>query len=376
MRLIIQRDRLLQSISEVSGAINNKTTKTILTTIKVMLKENGLELTGSDSDISIQAFIPIEESGDEIIEVKKLGAVCLNARLFSEIVRKLPNDTVEIEVKENEHTTISSGKSIFTINGLSSEEYPNLPSIENAVSYELSISTVKTLIKQTKFAVAKNELRPILTGVNWKIDNDQLNCAATDSHRLSKKVIDFSSKNSAINIVIPGKSLEKLNSLLPETTENVEIFFTSNQILFKTKNILFFSRLLEGNYPDVERLIPRDIKTKVNLNTKELWHVVDRASILARENKTNIVKMTVANGQIEISSNTPEIGNVVESIQTSEFSGEGMTVSFNSGYILEAIKAIDDEECSILFSDAMRPFIITGTTDTSIMQLILPVRTA
>lgn len=375
MKFIIQRDRLVQNISEVSGAVAIKTPIQILTTIKITVEEKGILLTGSDSDISIQTFIPTEEAGDEIVEVIERGGICLNAKLFSEIIKKLPNDTVEIEVSKNNHTTITSGKSVFTINGLSHENYPKLPNLEDAVGYNLSIATLKETIKQTCFAVAKNENRPILTGVNWKIEDNQLVCSATDSHRLSKKVIAFDSQDSKINIVIPGKSLIELNKLLPESTENLEVFFTSNQVLFQTNNVLFFSRLLEGNYPDVDRLIPQDITTTIKLNTRDFWHVVDRASILAKEDKANIVKTVVNDGLVEVSSNNPEIGNVEEKVQTSDFKGESIILSFNAGYLMEAIKAIEDEECTIYFSDIMRPFIIKGTTDSTLTQLILPVRT-
>ena len=375
MKIIIQRDRLIQGINDCMRAITTRTTLAILTNIKLTVEKNGLTLTGSDSDISIETFIPIEESGDEIIEIKQTGSICLKAHLFSEIIKKLPQDTVELEVKENFQTIIKSGKSEFKINGLNANDYPQLPTIEKNNGYTLPVDLLKTIIKQTVYAVATTETRPILTGVNWNIENGQLTCAATDSHRLSKKVIPFDSSNEKINIIIPGKSLDELNKILVDTAETVEIYFTKNQVLFRSKNILFYSRLLEGIYPDIERLIPPDTKTTIVINTKDFLKSIDRASILARENRTNTVLFTSNNEMVEISSFTAEVGNVVEDIQASHFNGENLKISFNARYVIDALKTIEDEETVIHFTGIMRPFVLKGAADDSITQLILPVRT-
>ncbi|MDF2558313.1 MAG: polymerase subunit beta [Bacillales bacterium] len=375
MKIIIQRDRLIQGVNDCLRAITSRTTLAILTNIKLSVEKNGLILTGSDSDISIETFIPAEEAGDEIIEIKQTGSICLKASLFSEIIKKLPQDTVELEVKENYLTTIKSGKSEFKINGLNANDYPQLPTVEKDNGYSIPVDLLKTIIKQTVYAVATTETRPILTGVNWVIEDGKLTCAATDSHRLSKKVIPFITKEQKINIIIPGKSLEELSKILIDSAESVEIFFTKNQVLFKSKNIMFYSRLLEGIYPDIERLIPPDTKTTIVLNTKDFLKSIDRASILARENRTNTVLFTSNNEMIEISSFTPEVGNVVEDIQASQFNGENLKISFNARYVIDALRTIDDEETIIRFTGIMRPFVLKGAGDDSITQLILPVRT-
>ncbi|MGE6257596.1 DNA polymerase III subunit beta [Heyndrickxia sporothermodurans] len=378
MKFSIQRDRLIQSVQDVMKAISPRTTIPILTGIKIVVSTEGVALTGSDSDVSIESFIPKEEDGNVLVEISTTGAIVLQAKFFSEIVKKLPMDTVEIEVINHLQTVIRSGKSEFNLNGLDPEEYPHLPQISEENVFKIPTDIVKNLIRQTVFAVSTSETRPILTGVNWKVESDKLTCIATDSHRLAMRsaAIDFAN-DEKYNIVIPGKSLIELNKILDDTNEPVEIVITENQILFKAKHLLFFSRLLEGNYPDTSRLIPTESKTEIVINTKEFLQAIDRASLLAREGRNpNVVKLTtLMSGIIEISSNTPEVGKVVEQVQSQSIEGEDLKISFSAKYMMDALKALEGLEIQISFTGAMRPFIIRPLNDESILQLILPVRT-
>ncbi|MBM4761731.1 DNA polymerase III subunit beta [Bacillus sp. B15-48] len=379
MKFAIQRDHLLQSVQDVMKAVTSKTTIPILTGIKIVATEEGVTLTGSDSDISIESFIPKEEDGNEIVEIKQPGAVVLQAKFFSEIVRKLPTDTVEIDVENHLQTVIRSGKSEFNLNGLDADEYPHLPQLEEDNLFRMPTDLLKTLIRQTVFAVSTSETRPILTGVNWKVLNNELVCIGTDSHRLAlrKARIETGTElEGQHNVVIPGKSLTELSKILDDTSEMIDIVITENQILFKAKHLLFFSRLLEGNYPDTARLIPSDKKTDVIVNTKAFLQAIDRASLLAREGKNNVVKfVSIGETTIEISSNTPEIGKVVEELTAQSFEGEELKISFSAKYMMDALKAIEGTEIQISFTGAMRPFIIRPLNDEATLQLILPVRT-
>jgi DNA polymerase III subunit beta len=377
MRFIIQRDFLLQSVQDVMKAVTSRTTIPILTGIKIVANEEGVTLTGSDSDISIESFIPKEEAGDEIVEIKQPGSIVLQARFFSEIVKKLPTDTVEIIVHNNLQTIIRSGKSEFNLNGLDAEEYPHLPQISEEHVFKIPTDLLKGLIRQTVFSVSTSETRPILTGVNWKVENNELICIATDSHRLALRKARLEADNTeSYNVVIPGKSLTELSKILDDSSDSVDIVITENQVLFKAKHLLFFSRLLEGNYPDTGRLIPTESKTDVVVNTKEFLHAIDRASLLAREGRNNVVKFsTIEGGAIEVSSNTPEIGTVVEEIQSQSIDGEELKISFSAKYMMDALKALEGTEIQISFTGAMRPFVIRPLHDDSILQLILPVRT-
>lgn len=377
MRFIIQRDRLVQSVQDVMKAVTSRTTIPILTGIKMVVTEDGVTLTGSDSDISIESFIPKEEAGDELVEIKQTGSIVLQAKFFSEIVKKLPTDTVEIDVQNHFQTVIRSGKSEFNLNGLDAEEYPHLPQIEEQNAFKIRTDLLKVLVRQTVFAVSTSETRPVLTGVNWKVENGELICIATDSHRLALRKAKVDIENDInYNVVIPGKSLNELSKILDDTNDLVDIVITENQVLFKAKHLLFFSRLLEGNYPDTTRLIPSESKTEVTVNTKEFLQSIDRASLLAREGRNNVVKFsTIEEKVIEVSSNTPEIGKVVEELQAQVITGEELKISFSAKYVMDALKALEGQEIKISFTGAMRPFIIQPLNDDSILQLILPVRT-
>ncbi|CAG9622876.1 DNA polymerase III subunit beta [Sutcliffiella rhizosphaerae] len=377
MKFIIQRDKLVQSVQDVLKAVSSRTTIPILTGIKIVATEEGVTLTGSDSDISIESFIPCEEEGTENVEVQRAGSIVLQARFFSEIIKKLPMDTVEIEVQNQHVTTIRSGKSEFNLNGQDASEYPHLQQIEEQNVFRMPTDLLKNIIRQTVFAVSTSETRPILTGVNWKVENHELSCTATDSHRLAMRKAKVEAENEiSCNVVIPGKSLNELNKILDDTSEPLDIVVTENQVLFKAKNILFFSRLLEGNYPDTSRLIPSESKTDITVTTKDFLQAIDRASLLAREGRNNVVKLaTLEADTLEVSSNSPEVGKVVEQVQSNSIAGEELKISFSAKYMMDALKALEGNEIQINFTGAMRPFVIKTLHDDSMMQLILPVRT-
>lgn len=380
MKFSILRNRLIESVQDVSKAITSKTTIPILTGIKITAQEEGITFTGSDSDISIESFVPKEEDGDEIAVIQQTGGIVLQAKIFGELVKKLPMDIVEIEVANQFQTIIRSGKSNFNLNGLDAEEYPHLPQITEDKVIRIPADILKNLIRQTVFAVSTAETRPILTGVNWNIKGSRLNCIATDSHRLAQRTAEIETAADAeYNIVIPGKSLNELNKILPDSNEPVEIVITDNQVLFKAKHLLFFSRLLEGNYPDTSRLIPTDGKTEIVVNTKEFLQAIDRASLLAKEGQNaNVVKLSSVTdipGTIEITSNSPEIGKVTDRVNCKSIEGEELKISFSSKYMMEALRALEGTEITIRFTGAMRPLIIRPVHDDTTLQLILPVRT-
>nr|WP_318539945.1 DNA polymerase III subunit beta [Terribacillus saccharophilus] len=379
MKFVIQRDRLLASIQDVVKAISSRTAIPILTGMKIEAKEDGITLTGSDSDISIESFIPKEEDGIVYVEQIEPGSIVLQAKYFPEIVRKVPMNAVEIESDAQLNVTIRSGSAEFKLNGQDAEEYPQLPKLHSEDSFELPADLLKNVIKETVFAVSTQETRPLLTGVNVRVQEDQLHFVATDSHRLASRQIPVSTNEAALgfqNVVIPGKSLTELNKILDENQDPVEIRITNNQILFRTKHLYFLSRLLEGNYPDTSRLIPSESKTSLLIDTKELLRSIDRASLLAKENRNNVVKLvTQDSGQLEISSNSPEVGRVVEEVTVQEISGEELRISFSAKYMMDALKVIESEQVKIEFTGAMRPFLIRPTDDEDLLQLITPVRT-
>lgn len=376
MKFEIMRDWLLEGLNDVMKAISQKVANPILTGVKMDVNEKGLTMTGSDSDITICTFIPVEQDGEQVIRVIEPGSIILQAKVFSEIVRKLPTNDVIIEV-ENMQTHIQSGKSEFHLIGSNSDEYPVLPNVKDEYRFSLPSDLMKSIIKETVFAVSQQETRPILTGVHWETDEEKLVCVATDSHRLARReIVPEMMPESPFSVVIPGKSLQELNKILPDNTDLVEIVIADQQVLFKSRNVLFYSRLLEGNYPDTSRLIPSEYKTTVQVNGRKLLQAIDRASLLAREDRNNIVRFSAEGGNtIEVSSNSPEIGKVEELIEAIDVNGEDLKISFSAKYMMDALKAIEGQDIAIHFTGAMRPFILKSMESDAILQLILPVRT-
>lgn len=377
MRFVIDRNLLMKGIQEVMVAISSRAAIPILTGIKIDVHQQGITLTGSDSDISIESFIPTEDDGTIYIEDIQEGSVVLQANYFPQIIRKLPEKIVEIEKDDQHKVTIRSGKAEFNLNGQDADEYPQLPQVQADESFQIPTDLLKGLIKQTVFAISTMETRPILTGVNVKLENSTLTFTATDSHRLASRHVSLPNINVDIpSIVVPGKSLDELYKILDDTEEHVEISLTNNLILFRTKNLYFLSRLLDGKYPETSRLIPEDSKTVLHINTRELIQTIDRASLLAKAELNNVVKLTTKEGNvIEITSNSPEIGEVAEDISIQSIEGEELKISFSAKYMIDALRAIESDEVTIAFTGAMRPFIIRPANGDQVLQLILPVRT-
>ncbi|MFJ8063527.1 DNA polymerase III subunit beta [Psychrobacillus sp. NPDC096426] len=377
MKFEIMRQRLLDGLNDVMKAVSSKTTVPILTGIKLEVTEEGLKLTGSDSDITIQKFIKAEENGNQVIRIIEEGAIVVQARMFNEIIRKLPTSDVEIEVKENQHTHIRSGKSKFHLIGLEASNYPLLPEIQDDRQFIVPANSLKSIVRETVFAVSTSENRPVLTGVLWQIKGGELTCVATDSHRLARRKLTLEQPiEGEYNVVIPGKSLNELSKIIGDSSQPVYIAITNQQVLFKTEDVLLYSRLLEGNYPDTSRLIPTEFKTSITMNGKALFQAIDRASLLAREERNNIVRLASLEGNtVEISSNSPEIGEVEEEIQSTLIEGEGIALSFSAKYMMDALRALDGQDIMIQFTGAMRPFILHSANDDIVLQLIVPVRT-
>ena len=378
MHITVQRDKLSYAVSHVSKAVSSRTTIPILTGIKIKADDEGLTLTASDSDVSIEVLIPLEEADEWGVTVHQPGSIVLTARIFSEIVRKLPSNEIEIKVDDRLVTQITSGQANFTINGMDAKEYPQLPQLEEEKVFSVPSDLLKAMIRQTVFSVSTTEMRPILTGLMWTLESGQLRFVATDSHRLASRtaMVECPEDLSFTNVVVPGKSCNELVKILDEDQSLVDIVVSDNQILVKSKHILFYSRLLEGTYPDTKRIIPQGSKTDITVTTKELLHSIERASLLSREGKSNVVKLvTLPEGNVEITSNAPEIGKVTDLLTPKQMVGEDLKISFNAKYMIDALRAIDSSEITISFTGPMSPFVIRPTDHDWTLHLILPVRT-
>lgn len=378
MHITVQRDKLSNAVSHVSKAVSSRTTIPILTGIKIKTDDEGITLTASDSDISIEVQIPLEEAGDWGVTIHQPGSIVLPARIFSEIVRKLPSNEIHIQADDRLATQIRSGQAEFTINGMDASEYPQLPHLEEDKVISVPCDLLKAMIRQTVFGVSTSEMRPILTGIMWSLEQGKLRFVATDSHRLASRtaMVECPEDLSFHNVVVPGKSCNELMKILDDDQNLADIVVADNQILVKSKHILFYSRLLEGTYPDTTRIIPQGSKTEITVSTKEFLQSIERASLLSREGKSNVVKLvTLSDGSVEITSNAPEIGKVTDILMPKALNGEELKISFNAKYMIDALRAIDSTEIKASFTGPMSPFVIRPTDHDWMLHLILPVRT-
>lgn len=375
MEFSIQRDYFITQLNDTLKAISPRATLPILTGIKIDATNEGIVLTGSDSEISIEITIPNQVDGQEIINVVEPGSVVLLGRFFVDIIKKLPGKEVKLSTNEQFQTLITSAHSEFNLSGLDPDQYPLLPQVSSDDALQLPVKVLKNIIAQTNFAVSTSETRPVLTGVNWLIQQNELLCTATDSHRLAVRKLKLEEEIEDKNVIIPGKALAELNKIMTDSEDHIDIFFASNQVLFRVGNVNFISRLLEGHYPDTSRLFPENYEIKLGLNNSDFYHAIDRASLLAREGGNNVIKLSTGDTQIELSSTSPEIGTVKEEVTANDVEGGNLKISFNSKYMMDALKAIDNEEVEVEFFGTMKPFILKPKDDDTVTQLILPIRT-
>ncbi|MEJ7542183.1 DNA polymerase III subunit beta [Staphylococcus intermedius] len=375
MEFSIQRDYFITQLNDTLKAISPRATLPILTGIKIDATNEGIVLTGSDSEISIEITIPNQVDGQDIINVVEPGSVVLPGRFFVDIIKKLPGKEVKLSTNEQFQTLITSAHSEFNLSGLDPDQYPLLPQVSSDDALQLPVKVLKNIIAQTNFAVSTSETRPVLTGVNWLIQQNELICTATDSHRLAVRKLKLEEEIEDKNVIIPGKALAELNKIMTDSEEHIDIFFASNQVLFRVGHVNFISRLLEGHYPDTSRLFPENYEIKLGLNNSDFYHAIDRASLLAREGGNNVIKLSTGDTQIELSSTSPEIGTVKEEVTANDVEGGNLKISFNSKYMMDALKAIDNEEVEVEFFGTMKPFILKPKDDDTVTQLILPIRT-
>lgn len=382
MKFTINRSKFTKSLTDVLRAISSRTTIPVLTGVKMTIDQSGLMLSGSDSDISIEIFIPVSDE-DNQLEVIKEGGIVLPARIFNEIVRKLSDEKLTIEVGDNFQTSITSAHAAFNINSIDVDNYPNFPVIDSNEVITLPTTLFKQVIQHTVIATSTQESRPILTGVNITIENGQLKAVATDSHRLSQRIIPItvpeSLKDKSYKVIIPGKSLTELSKII-EDQDTIEMMVTQNQVLFKAENLYFYSRLLEGYYPDTNRLIPANSATELTINANDLLQATDRASLLSHEGKNNVIKLSISDNHVELSGNSPEIGTVEEELEYIEAKGDSLVISFNPDYLKDALRTFGHQNVIIGFTAPIRPFTVIPADDNteisqSFIQLITPVRT-
>ncbi|SHH36371.1 DNA polymerase-3 subunit beta [Anaerosphaera aminiphila DSM 21120] len=362
MKFKINKRDLSKHISIVQKAISTRTTMQILEGILLKAKDNKLTLIASDTEITVNtsvSAIVIEE-----------GEIVINSRLFGDIIRKLPDDTIHIEVL-NSNMNIKCLNSEFNIQCQPSDEYPDLPKIDEIVNVKLKGFEFKEAIRKTSFAVSYDETRVAFTGVLMDIKENEINFVALDGFRMALKKIIINSTES-VSSIVPARSLNELIKIIEDDSQ-LNISIGKNSMKFDFQDTTFYTTLLSGEFFKYDGLIRENHSTVVEIAKNIFQDALERASLLAKEDKANLVKLNVKENEIEITSNS-EIGNV-EEIVSSKVDGEPLKIAFNSKYLLEGIKIIDSEKISLNFTDSINPCIIKED-DENYIYLVLPVRLA
>lgn len=365
MKFIIEKNILQDAISDVQKAITGKSTLPILQGIYISAKNGTLTLIGSDIEVSIETKVTAN-----IIDE---GEVVLDSRIFGEIIRKLPNDTIEISTNANMETEIKCQKSNVQLIYLNSEDYPSLPQIEEDVVLTVAQKTLKNMIKSTIFAIAQDDTRPILTGVLLQIKERKLNMVALDGFRVASKSEDINCSFTK-EAVIPGKTLNEISKILKDSDEQVQITFTNNHILFNFENTKVISRLLEGEFIKYESIIPKEHNLSIVVNKSEILSCIERASLMAKDGNTNLVKFDIAEDTLVVTSNS-QLGKVREEMQVI-LQGASLKTAFNSKYLIDVFKNMDEDEIIMEFTSPVTPCVIKNKENNNCVYLILPVRVA
>ena len=368
MKFRINRLKLLNALSKTTKAVSIRSPLPVLTGIKFDLQPDGLILTGSDSDITIQT--KIETSDDLVIE--QTGGVVLNSRYILEIVRKIDSDEISLEIIDGSLTRISGATSKFDLNGNDVIDYPRIDLSKTGTKVLINDFTLKDVITQTKFAASEKEHKPILTGINFKAANNQLEVTATDSYRLAKKVVPLDDELT-FNITIPQKSLDEIAKII-ERDDLIEMYVSDRKVLYVFDNNIIQTRLIDGTFPDTNRLIPESFDYELDIDTHYLLNAIDRVSLLNNE-QNNIIKLDMSNEKVILSSYMQEIGSVEEILDRSFYKGDSLSISFSSKYATDALRAFNEPKVKILFTGAMKPFIVKDYEKDDLIQLVLPVRT-
>jgi DNA polymerase-3 subunit beta len=372
MKFSIKKEILLENLNKVSHAVSTKNVIPVLAGIKFDLTKKGLTLLASDNDIDIKVFIDKKY----IDNIEEEGSIVIQGKFLLDIIRKIQDGIINIEVIDGLKLMLYNDNSKFNLNGIDSDEFPNINIEKSSNPITLDKKIIKTMVNQTIYATSNQESRPILTGINFKIEKDILECIATDSYRLAKKRIKLDNPvDNPINIVIPGRNIGELVKIIDDEEENINIHIFTNKILFEFDNILYQSRLLNDVFPNISRLIPSEFKLIIDANLNDLFNVVDRASLLTSEKEKNVIKFETEGNTLIVTSNTPEIGRVEEKLAIKKNNDEEIKIAFSAKHMMDALRTIDSKNVRILLNSEISPIILNTEDNDDLLQLLMPIKT-
>lgn len=364
MKIVIAQDALNAALSTVAKAVSTKNTIPVLSGILLSARGETLTLRATDMELSIGSSGPAQ--------VLQEGEIVLPARYLSDLVRRIPFGDLELTADYRNFTaTLRWGKSSYVIHGFQAEQFPSLPEIDETSVFTASQSLLRDFLRQTSFACAHDESKPWLTGVLFTLRDDKLTGVATDGSRIAYREAQV--ENTAghhFSVIVPSRSLNELTRLLSsESADNARICVTANQVFFDLGNVRIISRLLEGQYPDVMRLIPQNYPTQITANKADFLDAIERAALIAQH---GAVKIGLTSGKITITSNTPEVGQVYEEVSAGDIQGDPLDIGFNSKLIIDCLKVLDDSQFRFQCSGSRLPARLQPVDDSNFIYVVLP----
>ena len=370
MKIIFEKDKMIKALNSVTKAVATKTTMPILEGILIQTNNDDIKLTCYDKELGIEYIIKKNN-------VLEQGSIVVNAIMFSEIIRKLPDTNITISINENNLLVIECEGSVYKLATMNPDDFPQLPEINVENSIELEQNTIKDMIRKTIFAISTEENRPVFTGCLFEVKNNKLNVVAVDGFRLAWKSKVLNTKTNDFEAVIPGRTLQEINKILADSFDLIKLGISKNQALFEIENCKIVTRLLDGEFLKYSEVIPKKWETRVRVNKNLISNCFERISLISsssmEKEKRYPVKLNVEVGKIKISC-TNQTGDAKEEIFTTT-EGQDLEAGFNPKFFLDVFRNIDDEEVYINFGTSISPSVIKSIEDDGDYQyMILPVR--
>ena len=368
MKIVCYKDKIIKALNSVVKGVASKTTMTILEGILIQTNDNEIKLTTYDLEIGIEYIMECE--------IKEQGSTVVNAIMFSEIIRKLPDTEIYISLNDKNLLEIECEGSLYKLATMNPEEFPELPKIEIENSIEVDQNVLKNMIRKTIFAVSSEENRPIFTGCLFEIENNKLNLVAVDGFRLALRSIYLNKQTNNFSAVIPGKTLNEVNKIISDSFEPVKIGVSKNQALFEMDNCKIVTRILDGEFLNYKNVIPSNWETRIRVNKNSIQNSFERISLISasaiEKEKKYPVKVQVDIGKVIISC-TNQTGDAKEELFVST-EGKNLEAGFNPKYFLDSLKAVEDEEVFIEFGTSISPCLIKSVENNDYTYMILPIR--
>jgi len=366
MKFKCEREKFMKGLQKAQSITTVKSTLPILANVLIEAEKDGIRLSATDLEVGMKCTVPTE--------VKKTGAITLPARKLYEIIRELPQESVEIDVDSENRCTIKSGKSMFKIMGMPKEEFPVLPEFKNENVFTIDRDTLSEMIKKTIFSVSQDETRYVLCGVFLDISNGKIKMISTDGRRLSYISKDApNNKDRDIKVVIPSKAINELLKILNSSEDKeVKIDIGENQVVFGTDNTYLISRLIEGKYPNYEQVIPNKNEIQLKLKRDELLNVTHRVAIMINE-KSNSIRYNIKNNKMIVSAVSQGFGEAVEDLDI-DYEGVDLKVAYNPVFVMDILKNIECDEVYFELTDSLKPGVIKPADDEEYISVVMPMR--